>query len=94
MVLSSDAMQPDGCIPGTNLTMNRLAVGGSIHSSRNEPKCVNQELVCGWDVLIGEHGDDSFDGWHELLHVTPRLEALDRLDSEHLRQVLGQGFRA
>jgi hypothetical protein len=54
--------QPDACIPGTNLTMDRLAFGGSMHSSRNEPECLNQEVVCGRDVLIGEHRDDSCEG--------------------------------
>jgi hypothetical protein len=70
MVLGEDAMQPDGCVPGMNLTMDRLPLGGSMHASRNEPECLNQEVVRGRDVLIGQHGDDSFDGWHELLRST------------------------
>jgi hypothetical protein len=33
MVLRGDAMEPDGCLPGTNFTMDWLAVGVSMHSS-------------------------------------------------------------
>jgi hypothetical protein len=69
IVLSGDAMQPDGSIPGANLAMDRPALGGSMHSSRSEPKCLNQEVVCGCDVPIGEHRDDSLEGWHELLRI-------------------------
>jgi hypothetical protein len=70
MMLDGVAMQPDGFISGTDLTMNRLTLGGSMHASRNEPKYTNQELVCGCDVLIDEDRDDSLKGWHELLRLT------------------------
>ena len=37
MMLGGDAMQPDGNITRTHLTMNRLPVGCSMHTSRREP---------------------------------------------------------
>jgi hypothetical protein len=69
MVLGGDAMQPDGDISRKHLTMNRLPVGCSMHTSRREPKCANQEVVCGGDVLIGEQRNDSFESCHELLRL-------------------------
>jgi hypothetical protein len=41
-------------------------------ASRIEPECANQEVVCGRDVLIGKHRDNSFDGWHGFLRVCSR----------------------
>jgi hypothetical protein len=67
MVLGGDAMQPDGDISRTHLTMNRLPVGCSMHTSRSEPECANQEVVCGADVLIGEQRNDSFESGHAFL---------------------------
>ena len=65
MMLSRDSMQPDGGIPGPNFSVDRLALGRSMHASRSEARCLNQEVVSGWDVAIGEHRDDSFEGWHD-----------------------------
>lgn len=59
LVLGSDAMQPDGSITGANLSVYRLALRGSAHSSSIEPKCLDQEIVCARDVLICENRDYS-----------------------------------
>ena len=75
MVLRGDAMQPDGGIAGTNLTVDGLALPGSLYAPRAEPEGSNQEIMRARDVLIREERNDAFDCRHELLrlarHSTP-----------------------
>jgi len=67
MMLGGHVVQPDRCITGTHFTMDRQTLRSSMNPSRHEPKRANQEIVCGWDVPVGEERNDSFEGWHQLL---------------------------
>jgi hypothetical protein len=51
VVLSRDTVQPDGRIAGTDLTMDGLAFWRSMDTSRNEPECLDEEVVCSGDVF-------------------------------------------
>jgi hypothetical protein len=64
IVLSANAMQPDGLVAGANFTVNGLAIWASIDSAGSKPKCPNQEVVCGLNVPIGQNRDDAFKGRH------------------------------
>jgi hypothetical protein len=54
MVLRSNMVEPNRCVAGTDFPMDWATVGSSMDASRNEPKCLHQEVVRGRDVLICE----------------------------------------
>jgi hypothetical protein len=66
MVLRGDPMQPDGRISNADFGMDRLALRSSMDASCHEPEGLDQEVVCGRDVLIYQQRNWSLESWHEV----------------------------
>ena len=45
-------MQPDQEIAGTNLSVNRLAIGRALNATGNEAEGIDQEIMRRRDVLV------------------------------------------
>src|SRR5262245_10124700 len=66
-MLWGDTVKPDSRLTDTDFRVNGLTIGRSIDTSRGEAECLHEEVMSGGNVLVGEHGDDSFKCCHECL---------------------------
>lgn len=65
MMRRSHPVQPHRRISDANLAMDRLTIGASLDTSRDEPEGVNEEVMRGWDVLISQNRDHAAECRHE-----------------------------
>ena len=69
-------MQPDQKIPGTNLSVNRLAIRRALNATGNEAEGVDQEIMRRRDVLVHQDRYDPLEFRHthlRLVRASPSL---------------------